>query len=282
MATSSRPAPAPGTKLSVVLPRRLAESRLRSTDHIESSASFDGALRAIEGIEGWLTVEQARILHDRAGRLAPGSRILEIGSHHGRSTIVLALGAPEEAEIVAIDPFVSAERPTSEPLSDAEIGERDLNLFCENLEGAGVLDRIRHVRAMSSDALELVPGPVDLLYVDGAHEFAAARSDIRGWGARVRPGGTMLIHDSFSSVGVTLAQLATLFFGSRFRYVGRSRSLAEYERRPVSGLERVTSAGRQAAQLPWFARNVIVKVAIVARARPLARLLGHTQETFPH
>lgn len=282
MAKSSRPAPASGTKLSVVLPRRLAESRLGSSDHIESSASFDDALRAIEGIEGWLTVEQARILHDRAGRLAPGTRIVEIGSHHGRSTIVLALAAPKEVEIVAIDPFGRAERPTSEPLTDAEAGARDLNLFHENLARAGVAGRVDHVRATSSEAFGLLSGPVDLLYVDGAHDFAAARSDIRGWGIRVRPGGTMLIHDSFSSVGVTLAQLVTLFFGKGFRYVGRSRSLAEYERRPVSGLERVTSAGRQAAQLPWFGRNVIVKVAIVARARPLARLLGHTQETFPH
>ena len=46
--------------------------------------------------------------------------------------------------------------------------------------------------------------------------------------ARVADGGTLLIHDAFSSVGVTAAIVRELVFGRRFRYVGRSRSLAEY------------------------------------------------------
>jgi hypothetical protein len=39
-------------------------------------------------------------------------------------------------------------------------------------------------------------------------------------------------------------------------------------------MQRVRNAARQLAQLPWFARNLLVKLALVARARPLARLLG--------
>ena len=39
---------------------------------------------------------------------------------------------------------------------------------------------------------------------------------------------------------------------------------------------------RQLAQLPWFARNVTVKVLFAARLRPLARLLGHRSETVPY
>ncbi len=245
-------------------------------------ASFEDALRAIEGVEGWLTVEQARLLYERAVSLAPGSRMVEIGSHHGRSSIVLAVGARAGVEIIAIDPFVRPERTPQEQLSDAEVARRDLQLFHANLERAGVHKRIRHVRAYSSQALECVPGPVDLLFVDGAHEFSPARSDVRDWGARVRPGGTMLIHDSFSSVGVTLAQLVTLFFGRRFRYVGRSRSLAEYRREPVSGPGRVWNAARQTAQLPWFARNVVIKIAIVVKARRLAQLLGHADDVYPY
>lgn len=92
----------------------------------------------------------------------------------------------------------------------------------------------------------------------------------------------MLIHDSFSSVGVTLAELVALFFASGFRYVGRSRTLAEYRREYVPRAARLPNAGRQAAQLPWFARNVLVKAALVGRARPLARLLGHQDEVFPY
>ena len=75
---------------------------------------------------------------------------------------------------------------------------------------------------------------IDLLYVDGAHRYAPARDDIARWGARVRPGGLLLIHDSFSSVGVTLAQARLLFFGSRVRVPGPRRL-----------------AGRATADGPW-------------------------------
>src|SRR5256885_1084616 len=73
-----------------------------------------------------------------------------------------------------------------------------------------------------------VDGDVQLLSIDGAHRYTPALADIRVWGARVAPGGTLLIHDSFSCVGVTLAILRSLAFGFRFRYVGRVGSLSEY------------------------------------------------------
>ena len=100
----------------------------------------------------------------------------------------------------------------------------------------------------------------------------------------MRPGGTLLVHDSFSSVGVTVALLRLLALGGSFAYVGRERSLAEYRRvaTPLRPVERLANAGRQLAQLPWFARNVLIKVALVTRARPLLRLLGHRSTAWPY
>jgi hypothetical protein len=121
-----------------------------------------------------------------------------------------------------------------------------------------------------------------MLHIDGAHRFGPASDDIRSWGARVAGGGTMLVHDSFSSVGVTLALAATVMFSGRWRYAGRSRSLAEYRREPVRGAARVGDAARQLAQLPWFARNLAVKALIVARLPRAARLLGHDGRTWPY
>jgi hypothetical protein len=90
----------------------------------------------------------------------------------------------------------------------------------------------------------------------------------------------MLIHDSFSSVGVTLAIARELVFGHRFRYVGRSRSLAEYradlddDRR-----SRATNAMRQIAQLPWFAKNLALKVLLKLRLGYLIkRITGRVPE----
>lgn len=232
--------------------------------------AFADVFESVRDIDGWLTGDQARLLYDRAGALPPGAVIVEIGSHHARSTIVLAKAAPE-AQIVAVDPYEEAEpRP------------RDLERFESNLERAGVRSQIRHVHASSTAALELVSGAIDLLYIDGAHDLRTARGDIQGWGARVREGGILLIHDSFSSVGVTIAEIQSLFFGGSFRYVGRSRTLAEYRREPVSVMGRAVNATRQAVSLPWFLRNVAVKAALVARAPALARLLRHSDDVFPY
>jgi len=232
--------------------------------------SFGEAWAAVGDIDGWLTEEQGRMLYASAAATPDSGRVVEIGSHHGRSTIILAKGAPL-ADIVSVDPYEEHEpRP------------QDLRVFEQNLDRAGVRDRVRHVHATSTQALQEFAGDVDLLYIDGAHDLGTALADIRGWGARVRPGGTMLIHDSFSSVGVTVAELLALFFGGRFEYLGRSRTLAEYRRQPVRGPARIANAARQASGLPWFARNVLVKLAVALHVLPLARALGHRDDVFPY
>ena len=122
-----------------------------------------------------------------------------------------------------------------------------------------------------------------MLYIDGAHRVGPARDDIVSWGAKVVPGGTLLIHDSFSSVGVTLALLTTLVPGGRFRYVGRDGSLARYRREDLGGTASgsPTPAGRR-VELGWFARNVVIKALLLARLGSVARMLGHDGETWPY
>jgi hypothetical protein len=248
--------------------------------------SFDAALAAVDDVEGWMSDGQARRLWDRARAVPPGGRIVEIGSFRGRSAIVLARASAEAGvEVVAIDPHAGNDRGPQEIHGSVDEGEADNVAFRENLSRAGVADQVRHVRLPSQDALSAVSGPVDLLYVDGAHRLRPAMDDISRWGARVRPGGTMLVHDSFSSIGVTLALLRLLALGGDFVYAGRERSLAEYRRvgAPLRPAERARNALRQLGELPWFARNVAIKVALVARApRPLLRLLGHDSPDWPY
>ena len=227
--------------------------------------TFDTALAAVASVEGWMTDAQARRLWDAASRLAAPARIVEIGSFQGRSTIVLASAANDGVEVVAIDPHAGNDRGPQEIEGFADAAQGDHDAFLANLTAAGVRDRVRHVREFSSAALAEVEGDVDLLYIDGAHRYRPALDDIRRWGDRVREGGTLLIHDSFSSVGVTLAILSSLLLDARFTYVGRSGSMAEYRREPAPS--RATNAGRQLAQLPWFARNVVLKALIVAKLR---------------
>jgi len=245
------------------------------------STSFSDTFASIAEVDGWMTEGQARRLWDRATALHLGARIVEIGSYHGRSAIVLATAAPAGVEVVAIDPHAGNDRGPQQITGEAEDGQRDHEAFLANLERAGVRERIRHVRLPSQDAGTTVAGEIDLLYIDGAHRYGPARADIVSWGDRVAPGGTLLIHDSFSSVGVTAAIASTLLAGSSFRYVGRESSMAEYRREPV-GAGRVTNMARQLAEVPWFVRNVVIKVLIVAGLGRFTKHLGHRQATWPY
>jgi predicted O-methyltransferase YrrM len=222
---------------------------------------------SLDGVEGWLTDHQARRLAGAAAAIEPPGRIVEIGSFRGRSTIVLAKAARDGVEVVAIDPHAGTDRGPREIATSAATGQSDHERFLANLARAGVRERVHHVREFSHDALAVVDGEIDLLYIDGAHRYRPARDDIRNWGARVTPGGRMLIHDSFSSVGVTLAILRLLAPGGEFAYAGRTRSLAEYRRTRLRGVARLRNSLRQLAALPWFARNLLVKVATVLRLR---------------
>jgi hypothetical protein len=250
--------------------------------HPQSSPRpFEAVFDDVGDVQGWMTREQARRLWDRARGLAAGDRVVEIGSFHGRSMIVLATAAPDGVELVAIDPHGGNDRGPQEIEGYVAEAQADFDQFHANLRRAGVHERVTHLRSFSSEALADVPGPVQLLYIDGAHRFRPAREDIRRWGAKVPDGGTMLVHDSFSSIGVTLALLSTTFFGASFRYVGRSQSMTEYRRTRLSPRQRAGNASRQLAQLPWFAKNVIVKVAITLKLRPLYRMLG-SDGTWPY
>ncbi len=217
----------------------------------------------VADVEGWMSPGQGATLFDSAANCPADGLIVEIGSFRGRSTIVLAIAADPSVQVVAIDPHAGNDRGPQEIDGFEEQAADDHGVFTANLAASGVSDRVRHIREFSDAALDMVDGDIDVLYIDGAHRYAPALADIRAWGARVGDGGTMLIHDSFSSIGVTLAILRSLVFGRRFRYVGRARSMTIYRADLAAGpTARLSNAARQLAQLPWFAKNVGLKVLI--------------------
>jgi hypothetical protein len=222
------------------------------------------------------------MLWDVARSVPTGARIAEIGSYRGRSAIVIALASPQAGEIVAIDPHAGNDRGPQQIDGTSDEGQGDNDRFWANLRSAGVDSLVRHVRRPSQDAHGEVEDGLDMLYIDGAHRYEPALADIRDWGERVKPGGTMLIHDSFSSVGVTLAQARLLFASPEWRYEGRSRSLARYTRTPLSGAERLSNLGGQLAETPWLVRNLLIKVLLTMKLRPVAALFDGGRGEWPY
>lgn len=223
--------------------------------------TFEDVWTRVDGTQGWLTEDQARVLFHEAGRLPTSGIAVEIGTHQGRSAIAIAAGLPTGARLVAIDPFPP----------DWRYGGADTEARCRaNLAAAGVDHVVELVVSTSRAARAGWAAAVDLLYVDGKHDAGSLVDDLR-WVDHVRPGAAVLVHDAFGSVGVTLGLLWTLATSRRLRYLGRTGSLARLEVRAPRLADRL----RPLRELPWFARNVLVKACLRLRLRRVAAMLGH-------
>lgn len=231
-----------------------------------SPLDFDAVFRDAASVPGWLTEAQARVLWDAAAAVPTTGVVVEIGTHQGRSLLVLA--AATSARVVAVDPFDAAWR----------YGAPDTRARLEtHLVRTGLRERVEVRETTAAAALASWRGPVDVVYVDGKHDYWSARDDL-GWSRNVPAGGLVLVHDAFSSLGVTLAVLRVVLPHRRLRYTGRVGSLATFEvARPRSG-DRLRLLG----ELPWFGRNLVVKVLLRLRLRPVAGLLGHRDVDDPY
>jgi predicted O-methyltransferase YrrM len=259
--------------MSVTLPQdrraRMTETEM-SMHAAADRAGFESAWAIAEQIPGWLTRAQAAMLWQAARRLERGAHIVEIGSHQGRSTVVLARAAQAAgARVTAIDPFVTG-RLFGGPTT------RDR--FEENLTRAAVTDTVTLLPEYSTKARpHWSGGAVDLLYIDGKHDYWTFTDDLR-WSGYMAGGGEVLVHDCYSSIGVTSGVVVKILPSRRYSYVDRSGSLARFRlARPV-----LRDRVRLLRQLPWFLRNVALKILLRLRLRPVARLFGHDSPYDPY
>ncbi|HET7682338.1 MAG TPA: class I SAM-dependent methyltransferase [Marmoricola sp.] len=236
---------------------------------MQQHVSFDAVWPGADPIKGWLTEDQGRLLWDEAVRLRRGATLLEIGSHQGRSTVILGKAAQElGGRLVAVDPFV--EGRLFGGLSTKE-------KFQANIAAAGLADVVELVQEYSTTARPTWTRPFDYLYIDGKHDYWTLSDDLR-WAVHLPEGAAVLVHDCFSSIGVTLGILRHVLFGSTLRYERRAGSLALFRVGRPTRADRLRILG----ELPWWLRNVFLKVLLRLRLRPVARLFGHDSPYDPY
>ena len=235
----------------------------------DEKASWQRIWAEADAVPGWLTEAQGKLLFEQAIGCGPGAVLLEIGSHQGRSTVVLAHAAKQlGGTVIALDPFV--EGKLFGGMSTAEKFER-------NLTQTGLRGFVRHVGDYSTKARPGWREPFDYLYIDGKHDYWTFTDDLL-WRAHLPAGAPILVHDSYSSIGVTLGILAKVLPAADLRYEARAGSLALFRNCAPERQDRLRVLG----ELPWWLRNVGIKVLLRLRLRAVARRLGHDSPYDPY
>ena len=140
-----------------------------------------------------LTLDEKLLLYSLAKKLSPNSVIVEIGSYLGASTTFLAAGAKENSsQVYCVDTW------KNDAMSE---GPRDT--FDEFISNTDLYRKlIVPIRGKSVDVGREFDKPIDMLFLDGDHSYEACRVDVETWLPKVKPGGSILLHDYGWSEGV--------------------------------------------------------------------------------
>lgn len=152
-----------------------------------------------------MPVDEGLALHEYALSCAVDGPFLEVGSYCGKSAIYLASAARDSSRLLfALDHHRGSEENQAgwewhEPdLVDGDIGRMDtLPTFRRTIFDAGLERTVVAVVGDSPLVAASWETPIALLFIDGGHGSEPAHLDYEGWSPKVKPGGTLLIHDVF-------------------------------------------------------------------------------------
>lgn len=142
----------------------------------------------IDSVQGWMAPGQERWLFEAAYSLPHTANIVEIGSFKGRSTCSLGFGCRgTRKRVYAIDTFDGG---------GWNFDERDfLHEFEANVRRCGLSRYIEPIRGKSTEVAKGWEKPIDLIFIDGSHEYEAVKADFEDFFQHVIPGGIVAFHD---------------------------------------------------------------------------------------
>jgi len=149
-------------------------------------------------VDGWLHDEEAELLYKLAKSCKGKGVIVEVGSWKGKSTIYLALGSKNgnKVNVYAVDPH------TGSAVHKAWYGKVwTLEEFKDNIRRAKVDDVVISVVKTSEEAAKDFNEPVELIFIDGEHEYDFVKLDFDLWFPKVIEGGIMAFHDTIGWPG---------------------------------------------------------------------------------
>jgi predicted O-methyltransferase YrrM len=114
--------------------------------------------------------------------------IVELGTSDGTSTLaLLEAAAAVDGAVFSVD---------IDPCREAR----------QRVTATGLGDRWTFVQGSDMDLPDdKIPAPIDLLFIDTSHLYTHTRQELDKFGAQVRPGGWIILHDYVSYQGVAQA-----------------------------------------------------------------------------
>jgi predicted O-methyltransferase YrrM len=184
-------------------------------EYVNASVIPDDGFKFPWDVEGWLTFTEGRKLFE----LAKGKRVLEIGSYCGRSTVCLAQSAES---VDSVDPHDG--RGTA-------VQVNTYDRFLENMQRYGVDAK---VTAHVSTARDYCRRPeilghadqFDLIFIDGAHDYASVQSDIEDAMLVLADDGLLAFHDYRSAIDPDVTRSVNEFISAGAELVSTHDNLA--------------------------------------------------------
>ena len=194
--------------------------------------TLEAALAHSRPLTGWLEEDEAATLYRHAADLGALGPILEIGSFHGKSTVVLATAAKSVgARIYAVDPHEGINYWQDDFGPMPELGPT-LDAFRHNLRTAGVADAVIEVVMTSREAFDHLREveSFGLVFIDGNHGYEHVRRDFDQWSQRLAADGVLAFHDSDTQMPGPRRVIAQVRERDDFAYIGRVAQLTSFRK----------------------------------------------------
>lgn len=164
--------------------------------------------RSVSQIPGWCGFDEIVLLRSLVLKHARKYPVLEIGSFHGKSTVVLAQALVDfgrDLKVFSVDPHLGQ-------LSHQQKVSPSYEAFLTNLKTFGLKPKVVLIQKKSEDAVKDWYRKLSLIHIDGLHDFISVKNDLLNWYPFLAPGGVITCHDAFGPAhpDVTRAVLTLL------------------------------------------------------------------------
>jgi predicted O-methyltransferase YrrM len=142
--------------------------------------SFPEVLELTKDVNALLCEEDKEALYFYARMVRSGGIIVDIGTAAGGSAFIMGLASKDDVTILTIDPM---------PNNNFQLDRKRLHLE----------RKINYYPATSleaySDFTSHSVSEIDMLFIDGVHNYNGVKRDWETWGSRLKHGGFILFHD---------------------------------------------------------------------------------------